>query len=98
MIGAFARMTARRDRLLRIDEAPEGTTIHTGQGATTVQDGPPPAFVQSVADEGGTVHVSPLVEALRDWLAKGRHAPRNAPDASTTATENTTPAPATEGA
>lgn len=81
MISAFARMLGRRETLLRVDETPEGISLQSRRedGAEIARvdpDGPPPAFVQSLPAENGTVHVSPLVEALRDWLGKLRREAR----------------------
>ena len=81
MISAFARMLGQKETLLRVDETPEGVKLHTRtpEGAEIERQdaaGPPERFVQSVQDEAGTVHVSPLVDALRDWLARLRQSPK----------------------
>jgi hypothetical protein len=77
VISAFARMLGRRETVLRVEETPEGVRIETRRddGAEIARvdpEGPPPAFTQSLPDEGGTVVLSPMVEALREWLAKLR--------------------------
>lgn len=79
MISAFARMIGRQETLLRVDETPEGILTRTRRddGAEIERmdpDGPPARFVESHLDDGGTVHTSPLVDALRDWLARLRRA------------------------
>jgi len=79
VISAFARMIGRHETLLRVEETPEGikTSSRRPDGAEIERvdaDAPPERFVQSVPGESGTVHVSPLVDALRDWLARLRSA------------------------
>jgi len=91
MIAAFARMTRAQARLLRVDETPQGVTLQTSRGEASGSDAPPERFVQTVEDEGGQVHVSAMVDALRAWLARQRNT-------STNATKTTTPPPPTEGA
>lgn len=77
MIGAFARMLGRNETLLRVDETQDGLKLQsrTREGAEIERQdpvGPPAGFVHSLPDEGGTIHTSPLVDALRDWLARLR--------------------------
>lgn len=100
MIGAFARMVGRRDRVVQIeDHETEGFALRTKRGAAyeahdTATDAPPEAFVHSVADEGGVVIFAPVLDALRSTLRRARGLPE---DPSISVPQAPSPEASTEG-
>lgn len=78
MIGAFARMLGSRDRVLSVEEtegngyAVKGRTPAVMEVVPQQGDQPPEAFVERLPHEGGDVYFVPVLEALREWLRKGR--------------------------
>lgn len=78
LIGAFARMLGTRERVVSVSETSDHTYAVTAQtpGAperlSENRDAPPEAFVQKLNEEGGTVYVAPMLEALRELLRRRR--------------------------
>lgn len=78
MIGAFARMLGARERLLVVEETEDQGYATRAQAPgrpdarKEAHDAPPEGFVHRVRDEGGDVYVSPMLEALRDWVRRRR--------------------------
>ena len=78
MIGAFARMLGKRERILAYEETPDtGISVQArhdaGEDTTSEgRDAPPEAFVEKVPHEGGDVYVSPMLEMLRRTLRRRR--------------------------
>lgn len=84
---AFARMFGSSARVVSVEEEEGGKGNYTvqawtGEGAPSGgsgTDAPPEAFVQRIEHPGGDVVVSPILEALRVWLRKGRDGQADAP-------------------
>lgn len=97
MIGAFARMLGRRDRVVACHETDSGYTTQTTspEGAARrddAHDAPPEAFVEKVSEEGGDVYVAPVLEALRAALRRRLSGARDEP-ATTVPEASTSPPP-----
>lgn len=76
MIGLFARMVPSKDAVTEVEVAEKEWRTRGADGSDkTVKDpdAPPAPFTQTIEYEGGSVVVSPLLEALRlMFQAKGR--------------------------
>lgn len=77
VIGVFAKMFGTHERVTEI--TPTETGYEVGAKApgdvekkATVEEGPPRAFVERMAYDGGDLYVIPFMEALRGWLARKR--------------------------
>ena len=75
MMGLFARMTPSKDAVTEIEVADKAWRTRGADGSDrTVKDpdAPPAPFAQTLEYDGGSVVVSPLVEALRAAFRKLR--------------------------
>lgn len=75
MIGVFARMFRREDRIVQVDELADDSgykiQAHAPDGETTVlMNQEPSAFIDEVKYEGGNVLVAPILEALLENLRR----------------------------
>lgn len=74
MIGAFARMLGKGNRVLNVEETSEGYRVRAldASAANEGKDGPPEGFVEKIPHEGGDVFLAPIVEALRNVLRNAK--------------------------
>lgn len=79
MIGLIARMFRSSERVVHVAELEndKGFEVKASSGpegdrTVVVDDIPPAPFVESMTYEGGEVVVSPLLDALSDWLHRKR--------------------------
>lgn len=73
MIGLFARMTPSKDALTEVEVAEKAWRTRGADGSDkTIKDpdAPPAPFAQTLEYDGGSVVVSPLIEALRNVFRK----------------------------
>lgn len=75
MIGLFARMVPSKDAVTEVEVAEKEWRTRGLDGSDrTVKDpdAPPAPFTQTLEYDGGSVVVSPLVEALRAVFRRGK--------------------------
>lgn len=93
MIGAFARMLGRGNRVLTVEESGNALQVRTrgqtGDVTSETNDGPPERFVERIPHEGGDVVIAPILDALRAILRREKRTAEA--DASPSAPESSFP-------